>query len=1386
MTPALPLVVNPSYIYAQEEQAVQEQPNTSEPAVSQVSSPQPAPAPSEEPQASPAPEPSISPSESPSSSSSSDQNDQSNSEGQGNGSNENKAPPIQSSPSPGPSSSATLGVEVNNSADVGEVHAEILTTSQAQDLGLDLTTLESEGSAQVTTDKSDYTPTEVVVITGSGFGKETSYTLSITSNDPPPVNFSTDIKTDENGGFLYTHQLDGNYRPNYKVEVKDFSGTVLASTTFTDAPLSAPDSTNTTPLSNSSIKFEWKDKSSEENDFHIERKVGSGSFSEVGVVASTTTAGTNTIYSFEDSVLSCDTEYTYKVRAHRHSDNAYSNYSSQEQKKTLYISTNSVSDLTPDFATAGSTNVPILTFTLTSCKSSAKIQRVDVEYTGDDKNDLVNMKLYQESGSVPGSFDSSSDTLRATENTPGGGSYEFQINPSPDITIGVNTVQFYVTADIDAGATNGDKVDARIFDGSVKIDPNNPGGAENNDWPFTAELGLWNPSGETTIGSPPDTTPPTDPTDVASTSHVVDTPISDNTIDMAWSAAGEENGATDDNSGVDGYSYAFTTGEGDVPNVEKDAEEDATGMTSDPLGEFAWYFHLRTVDNEGNWSSTVTVGPFPIDTTAPVLSEVTPVSSPTNNSTPDYTFNSSEAGSISYSGDCSSATTAAVSGDNTITFNALSDGTYSNCTITVTDSAGNISDTLNISEFTVDTTAPTSTIDSPDENSFWNSPIEITGSSTDIPNTTVDYVNFYYRTSGQEENPWTEIGDSQQNNEGGVDPFNWSFNWIPPEEGTFDIKAKATDKATNVENSPVVEYVTYDVTGPVVSTPSASPDPTNHEPQILADAVDALSNIVSAVFSVNDPGFFFAKPLEALDGFFDSLFETLFGPEFTNGMVYPGEGLHTLYVGAYDEAGNFGSNFGFFTVDTFSPISSFSSPSEGSFWNEPINIAGSSNDSSGDTVDFTRLFYRMHQEDNGDNGDIDGDGNEWTEIDTNSEEEGIQPLFNTEGGNPFGWSFDWTPPEENTFDIMAQATDTAGNVERTAVVSDVTYDVTDPTSNITYPEEDVSYTDDEWDGEIRGTAEDSPSSGVKDVLVSIQRDAGSAYWDAGEEEWVIGEEEEEEYLNEAEFDGETGEWTFSFSFIEPEDADEGYTVRSHARDNAGNQEDTTEVHFFFSHGLPIISGEDTVNVGSAQVTFVWTTDIPATSRVVYDTVSHPDPLVPTLDVPFDKYGYAFTTGEGDTNPKVTSHTAVVCCFDQSTTYYYRVISQGSPEAQSGEKSFTTPATPPQEINPNSQGPGITTPSGPSTTTTTTTTTPGAVAGAFTQLGQVLGVGTGGEVLGEATQEATPTASPSPTPALGGPEEVEEAKAFWQNWWWLILLVLLAGGGYWWFSKKSRE
>ncbi len=72
-----------------------------------------------------------------------------------------------------------------------------------------------------------------------------------------------------------------------------------------------------------------------------------------------------------------------------------------------------------------------------------------------------------------------------------------------------------------------------------------------------------------------------------------------------------------------------------------------------------------------------------------ILEEVTAVSTPTTDTTPIYTFSSTKAGTITYGGSCSSSTTVAVAGNNTITLNTLSDGTYSDCTITVTDNAGN-------------------------------------------------------------------------------------------------------------------------------------------------------------------------------------------------------------------------------------------------------------------------------------------------------------------------------------------------------------------------------------------------------------------------------------------------------------------------------------------------------------------------------------------------------------------------------------------------------------------------------------------------------------------------------------------------------------------------
>ena len=99
---------------------------------------------------------------------------------------------------------------------------------------------------------------------------------------------------------------------------------------------------------------------------------------------------------------------------------------------------------------------------------------------------------------------------------------------------------------------------------------------------------------------------------------------------------------------------------------------------------------------------------FVYDATAPALSQITPVPTPADIATPAYTFSSDEAGSITYGGSCTSAANNdATSGNNTILFDMLTVGEYSDCTITVTDAAGNISLVLSVDAFTITMAGPT-------------------------------------------------------------------------------------------------------------------------------------------------------------------------------------------------------------------------------------------------------------------------------------------------------------------------------------------------------------------------------------------------------------------------------------------------------------------------------------------------------------------------------------------------------------------------------------------------------------------------------------------------------------------------------------------------------
>jgi len=125
-------------------------------------------------------------------------------------------------------------------------------------------------------------------------------------------------------------------------------------------------------------------------------------------------------------------------------------------------------------------------------------------------------------------------------------------------------------------------------------------------------------------------------------------------------------------------------------------------ITLDSLSDGTYSDCTITVDvADSTLINSLTMSSFTIDSTAETLLEVTAVTTPTKDTTPNYTFSTNEAGTITYGGSCSSGTTSATSGNNTVTLVSLSVGTYSDCTITVTDAAGNVSSTLTLTSFSI-------------------------------------------------------------------------------------------------------------------------------------------------------------------------------------------------------------------------------------------------------------------------------------------------------------------------------------------------------------------------------------------------------------------------------------------------------------------------------------------------------------------------------------------------------------------------------------------------------------------------------------------------------------------------------------------------------------
>lgn len=145
---------------------------------------------------------------------------------------------------------------------------------------------------------------------------------------------------------------------------------------------------------------------------------------------------------------------------------------------------------------------------------------------------------------------------------------------------------------------------------------------------------------------------------------------------------------------------------------------------------------------------------------------------------------------------------------------------------------------------------------------------------------------------------------------------------------------------------------------------------------------------------------------------------------------------------------------------------------------------------------------------------------------------------------------------------QVQSVDAANNISEWSEAWELIIDNTKPNSVITAPYESSSSATlitNDWDGSLAGTASDSASP-VSQVLLSIQRESDGQYWDGSA--WVTDLETEVLFAANG-----TTNWNYALSNPDPDN----YTIRSHAVDAAGNQENTAQLRIIYDRTIPEVT-----------------------------------------------------------------------------------------------------------------------------------------------------------------------------------------------------------------------
>jgi hypothetical protein len=269
-------------------------------------------------------------------------------------------------------------------------------------------------------------------------------------------------------------------------------------------------------------------------------------------------------------------------------------------------------------------------------------------------------------------------------------------------------------------------------------------------------------------------------------------------------------------------------------------------------------FEVRARDAAGNTDPTPASASFTVDSTAPETTITSAPDATTGDSTPTFEFGSSETGSTfacrlddAAFSPCSSPVTTAAQGDGPHTFE-----------VRATDQVGNTDPTPASASFTVDTTAPETTITA--------------GPGAATADTTP---SFMFDSS--------EAGSSFECSidSGGFGPCASGVTIATPDEGAHVFEVRATDQLGHTDPTPASASFTVDTTAPATTITSAPGATTEDSTPTFA-------------FSSSEVGSAFACSVDGAE------FASCSGPGAAHTTAVLPVGSHTFAVRATDTAGN--------------------------------------------------------------------------------------------------------------------------------------------------------------------------------------------------------------------------------------------------------------------------------------------------------------------------------------------------------------------------------------------------------------------------------------------------------------------------------------------------